>query len=236
MRRAALALALTTAAAAAVPALAAAPAATGQQAVTGTITAPVPANVTGGPRRAALASTATNGLIGWYFDVDPSTVGGTFDLTEAADPTGQGDLDVLFYSSPGDLAQGAPTAVGTFATADGGGEKGLVPEGAKTALVYITGGARVGFDYKAVPATTLALGSSSLDVTVAKGAPLRFVNDTAGPLSVVSTAVDPESEAPLFETGELAPGAGASVQLAEPGSYPFTVGDRRGTVTVTVTG
>lgn len=232
MRRAALALALTCAAAAAVPALAADTAPVDAQAVTGAISAPIPANVTGAPRRAALASTGTNGLVGWYFDVDPTTVGGTFDLAKAADPTGQGDLDVLFYSNPGDLGQGAPTAVGTFASVGVGGEKGLVPEGAKTALVYLQGGARVGFTYKAVPATVLKLAGSSLDVTVAKGAPVRFLNDTTAPLTVRSTDVD-EFDAPLFETAELAPGAAASVQLGEPGTYDFTAGDRTGTITVT---
>lgn len=233
MRRAALALALTCAAAAAVPALAADSAVVvGPQAEKGTITAPIPPNVTGGPRRAALASTGTNGLIGWYFDVDPSTVGGTFDLAKTADPTGQGDLDVLFYSNPGDLGQGAPTAVGTFATALVGGEKGLVPEGAKTALVYLQGGARVGFDYKAAPATVLSLSASTLSATVAKDAALRFFNDTPGALTVTATDLD-ESDAPLFDTGEIAPGSGASVQLATPGTYGFSVGGRTGTITVT---
>lgn len=233
MRRPALLLALALTAAVAVPALAADTAALpAPQTVTGTITAPVPANVTGGPRRAALASTSTNGVIGWYFTVAPETVGGVFDLAKGADPSGLGDVDVLFYSDPGDVANTAPTAVGTFATVGGAGEKGIVPEGAKTALVYITGGARVAFSYKADPATVLSLAAPSLDVTVAKGAPVRFLNDTTAPVAVLSDALD-EFDSPLFDTGELAPGAAASVVLDQPGTYPFTAGSRTGTLTVT---
>lgn len=232
MRRTAVLLALATAAAGALPALATGAPVPAEQGVTGTITAPIPANVTGGPRRAALASTSTNGLIGWYFTVDPSTVGGAFDLKKAADPSGQGDLDILFYSDPGDLGQGAPNAAGTFATVGVGGEKGVIPEDAKTALVYLTGGARVGFDYKAVPATAVALSGESLDATVAAGQPVRFLNDTDVAVNVVSAAVD-EFDSPLFETGELAPGGAATVVLADAGTYAFTAGGRTGTLTVT---
>lgn len=231
MRRTAVLLALATAAAGAVPALAGTDALLPDQTVTGTITAPVPANVSGGPRRAALVSTGTNGLIGHYFTVDPSTVGGTFDLKKGADPSGQGDLNIIFYSNAGDVAQTAPTIVGEFSSAEVGGEKGLVPDGAKNGLVFLSGGARVGFDYKAVPATTVALSGASLDATVAAGQPVRFVNDTAAPLTVVSDDVD-EFDSPLFDTGELAPGGAASVVLTQPGTYAFTAGDRTGTLTV----
>lgn len=226
MRRLALALVLSCAAAGA-PALAAgggAPLA--EQSVVGTITAPVPSNVTGVPRRAALASAATNGLIGHYFPVDQSTVGGTFDLAKGADPTGTGDLNIVFYSNAGDVAQGAPTAAGEFYGADIGGEKGIVPEGAKTGLVFISGGARVGFTYKAVPATLVSLAGSSLDATVVKGAPVRFLNDTRAPLTVVS-------DTNVFDTGELAPGGAASVVVETAGRYPFAVGNRTGVLTVT---
>lgn len=46
------------------------------QSVKGTIAAPVPSNVSGGPRRAFLVSRATNGVIGYAFDVDAATIGG----------------------------------------------------------------------------------------------------------------------------------------------------------------
>ena len=172
MRRAVLVLTLTAAAAGALPALADDTVVAAEpQTVSGTITAPIAGNVTGGPRRAALASTATNGAIGWYFTVRPDTVGGTFELAKAADPTGQGDVNVLFYSDPGDVGGTAPTIVGEFAEVGGAGEKGLVPEGAKTALVYLTGGARVGFAYKGVAAPAVKLSAESLDVSTAAGAP-----------------------------------------------------------------
>lgn len=229
MRRAAVLLALSAAVAAGLPAFADTSAAVGVQDQLGSVAAPV-AVVARVPRTLALTDRSTNGLTGFAFDVDPATVGGPFTLDVAGDPTGQGDLQIGFYSSLGTAADPASVA-GEFINERVGGEAGFVPEGAKVALVYLNVGAQVSFDYTATPPVGLALSAASLDVTVPKGQALKWTNDTQETLTVV--AVEGADGFPLFDSGELAPGASFTVPLTEAGAYAYRVGARTGTVTVT---
>ena len=204
-----------------------------EQSVTGTIAAPVPSNVSGGPRRAFLVSRATNGLIGHAFDVDAATIGGPFDLTAGTDPTGAGDLNIIFYSDPGNAADGAPAIVGEFSTAAVGGERGIVPDEAKIALVFISGGAGVGFNYKATPPPVVTLGDgSTLDATARTGGYIHFVNNTAETAFVRHLPAAGGKVEFTSDPAGIAPGATFSLQAPAAGSYAYESSVGNGTLTV----
>ncbi len=211
------------------PAGASAPA---EQSVKGTIAAPVPSNVSGGPRRAFLVSRATNGVIGYAFDVDAATVGGAFDLTKTSDPTAAGDLNLIFYSDPGTLSD-APTIVGEFSAAAVGGERGIVPEEAKIAMVFISGGAGVSFDYKATPPPVVSLAEgATLDATARLGGVVRFVNNTAETAFVRHVPAAGGKVEFTTDPAGIAPGATFDVAPAAAGSYAYESSVGNGTLTV----
>lgn len=204
-----------------------------EQSVTGTIAAPVPSNVSGGPRRAFLVSRATNGLIGHAFDVDATTIGGPFDLTATSDPTGEGDLNIIFYSDPGNAADGAPAIVGQFSAAAVGGERGIVPDEATIAMVFISGGAGVGFSYKATPPPVVTLGDgSTLDATARTGGLVRFVNTTADTAYVRHVPASGGTVEFTSDPAGIAPGATLDVVAPVTGSYPYESSVGNGTLTV----
>ena len=203
------------------------------QSVKGTIAAPVPSNVSGGPRRAFLVSRATNGLIGYAFDVDAATIGGPFDLTATSDPTSQGDLNLIFYSDPGNAADGAPTIVGEFSSAAVGGERGIVPDEAKIAMVFISGGAGVSFDYKATPPPVVTLvDGATLDATARTGGLVRFVNNTATTAYVRHVPASGAAPAFTSDPDGIAPGATFDVLAPAAGSYAYESSVGSGTLTV----
>ena len=91
----------------------------------------------------SLMGDASNGIVGWTFDVDKATWNGNFTL-EPTGGAGVVDLDVTYYL--GDFAtqeewvnNPAPAAPATSAYEDreNPGEKGTVPEGAVKAIVCI---------------------------------------------------------------------------------------------------
>lgn len=216
------------AAAFAVPATADVPA-PAEQTVSGRIVAPVPSNVTGIPRRAFLASRATNGLIGHAFDVDPATIGGPFDLTATADPTGSGDLNIVFYSNTGTVGTDAPTSAGDFYSEGVGGERGIVPVDSQVAMVFISGGANVSFAYTATPPPVVTLATDApLDVEVRTGGTLRFTNALADAAFVRHT---PTSGKVLFDT-TLEPGASFDAVLLRSGEYTYESSAGNGVITV----
>ncbi len=205
-----------------------------EQSVKGTIAAPVPSNVTGVPRRAFLVSRATNGLIGYAFDVDATTIGGPFDLKATSDPTAQGDLNIFFYSDPGTVADQPPVIVGEFSTAAVGGERGVVPEEAKIAMVFISGGAGVSFDYKATPPPVVTLADGAvLDAAIRTGGIVQFVNSTDAVAYVrhLPAAAGAKPEFTSDPDG-IAPGATFSVSLSTAGTYAYESSVGNGTITV----
>lgn len=108
----------------------------------------------------SLIGDASNGLVGWTFDVDKATWKGKFTL-EPSGGVGVVDLDITYYL--GDFATleewvnspaPAPPATQAYEDRTAPGEKGTVPEGAVKAIVctYASeSGAAVGvpFTYEA---------------------------------------------------------------------------------------
>ena len=137
-----------------------------KQTVEGTIAAPArhPDGCYSGLSRHlwSLFGEASNGVIGWTFDVDKATWKGKFKL-EATGGVGTVDLDLTYYL--GEFATTeewinnpapAATAVAEYETHEGPGEAGTVPEGAVKAIVCVfageggQGSAGVPFTYEAM--------------------------------------------------------------------------------------
>lgn len=138
-----------------------------QQQVSGSVALPAPFTddtgcFAGLQRRVAiLTQEQVNGVVGYHFDVDPSTIGKPFVL-EATGGQGDVDLDITFYYEFGTVEdvtgdpQNAGSPVNTsFASREPGGESGVIPKGDYTkAIVCVYGGqqgagAAATFDYVA---------------------------------------------------------------------------------------
>lgn len=135
------------------------------QEVSGSVALPAPFTddtgcFAGLQRRVAIVSQEqVNGVIGYHFDVDPSTIGKPFVL-EATGGQGDVDLDITFYYEFGTIEDvtGDPQNAGSpvnysFASREPGGESGVIPKGDYTkAIVCVYGGqqgagAAATFDY-----------------------------------------------------------------------------------------
>lgn len=199
------------------------------QQVSGSVAVPNPTkaaqNVTRHNRSAGLLGPETNGVVGWFFDVDPATWGGSFVLTTA---TAGADYDVLFYSDPGTL-NAAPAATAEFVGSEGDGEAGLVPAGTTHALVYPAGAPNADFSYVGHAPVTVEIGVDPLDVTVPAGGAVTWVNRTGD-----YTFVDGGS---AFSSG-TGPGTGIPVgqsftaTFGRAGTYAYDTSVGSGTVTV----
>lgn len=89
------------------------------------------------------ATDAYNGVLGWHFNVSPRTYGEGFDLKATG---GEGvDLDIFFYVATGG---GNPSG---FDTGRGSGERGVVPQGSRFAIVCLNKGTAATFEYRAGP-------------------------------------------------------------------------------------
>lgn len=140
-----------------------------KQTVSGTIAAPAPYTDDSGcyagiTRRIAVLTgeQAGSGVVGYYFNVDPKTVGKPFDLSVTS-PVAAADVDITFYQKFGttDDVTGDPLNAGSpatidFATRAAGGEHGIVPKGYPKAIVCMyagdQGGSAAGtFTYNAGP-------------------------------------------------------------------------------------
>ena len=146
------------------------------QAISGSVLVPNPTKaaqpVTRHTRSAMFVGPEAQGVVSWFFEVDPATVGGTFELTSSVDA----DLDIIFYSDPGGL-NATPTASGEFVGTGVDGEAGIIPLGSTHATIYPASGATVPFDYAGFEAQQVLL-SGDLDVEIRSGQRLVFVNDT----------------------------------------------------------
>ena len=115
--------------------------------------APYPADetcFTGATRRSALASQGqVNGVVGYFFDIDPRTAGKKFQL-HLVTGTDDVDLDIDFYSDFGSIDDPTGTqAVVPYETREPGGEEGIVPAGMTKAIVCMTAGSQASFHYMA---------------------------------------------------------------------------------------
>jgi hypothetical protein len=210
-----------------VTALASAPPGESTQEVSGTVAVPNPTKgapvvVTRHARSAGLLDEGTNGLFGWFFEVDPETWGGQFSLTTT---TAGADLDILFYADPGTLAD-APTATAEYEGSDGDGERGIVPPQTTHALIYPAGAPNADFTYTGHAPVEVEIGAGSLDVTVPLGAAVVWRNATEEP-----TVVD-GGRSFGSATALVAPGETFRATFNRTGSFPYTTAVGTGTVTV----
>ncbi|MCA1839445.1 MAG: hypothetical protein ABR579_08245 [Actinomycetota bacterium] len=140
------------------------------QTVSGTIAAPAPYTDPSGcfagiTRRIAILTgeQAGSGAVGYYFNIDPGTVGKPFNLDVSSALPAAPDADITFYQKFGTtddvtgdpLNAGSPATVG-FATRAPGGEHGIVPKGYPKAIICVYadsngGSAAANFTYTAGP-------------------------------------------------------------------------------------
>ncbi|MDQ3957264.1 MAG: hypothetical protein M3273_02960 [Actinomycetota bacterium] len=138
-----------------------------KQEVSGSVALPAPYTDNSGcyaglhRRMAILTQERVNGVIGFHFDIDPSTLGKPF-VMEPTGGQGDVDLDIYFYQKFGTvedvvgdpLNAGAPVTV-QFNTREPGGESGIVPKGDFTKVIVCMYGGDMGagagatFDYEA---------------------------------------------------------------------------------------
>lgn len=206
------------------------------QEVVGTVAVPNPSkasgtvNVTRHSRTAGLIGPETNGVVGWFFSVDPTTWGGEFVLDSA---TAGADLDIIFYSDPGTITA-PPTAAAEFVGVDGDGERGVVPAGATDGLVYASGAPNAAFSYTGHAVPQIAIGGEGpADLTVPAGGSVEWVNKTADYTSVTGVLAGKQ----VFSSG-TGPGSGIPVGksytavLSKKGVYTYTTSVGTGTITV----
>jgi plastocyanin len=199
------------------------------QEVSGTVAVPNPTkagqNVTRPARTAGLVARPSDGVLGWFFEVDQATWGGQFLLTTA---TAGADLDVIFYSDPGTPADNS-TSSAEFVGTDGDGEAGIVPAGTTHALIYAAAAPNADFRYVGSAPVQVQIGAGSLDVTVPVGGAVTWVNRTGD-----YTFVDGGR---AFSSGT---GAGTGIPvgktftatLGRAGTYTYTTSVGTGRVTV----
>ena len=225
------------------------PAFTAVQTVAGSIAAPTRFTDTeqgypGLGRRAWLLNPASNGTVMYVFDVDPRTWGGEFRITDVTDATGEGDVDIYFYSDFGTVGgllasdPGQPTSTAEYAAAGAGGDSGFIPPGSKKGLAFTRNGVGTTFTYSAAAMPRTGLAAESLDITVPDGAFVSWVNDTGDYASVRRVAA---KTAFPFDSGSgaasgLRAGEVFTVQTTRTGTFPYEVvtaaGTRTGTITV----
>lgn len=198
------------------------------QTVAGTVAVPNPtkaaANVTRHGRTLGFVGAQSNGVVSWWFKVDPNTWGGEFVLSS---PTAGADFDALFYSDPGTIAD-ASTTTAEFLGASGDGERGIIPAGTTFVLLYPAGAPNAAFTYTGYAPATVGIGSGSLDITVVNGATVRWVNNTTDYTYVRSARFDSGSG-----TGQGIPVGGTFEALMdEPGTYTYSTSVGTGTITV----
>lgn len=189
-------------------------------------------------RRVYNASAASNGLIGYVFDVQPETWGGRFDLkinsqSGQGDPNLIGDLGIYFYSEMGDAGgQKTPVTVGQYEKRGPGGEIGFVPPDARYGIVFMSRGLNVAFTYEAFTPMSVDItdtGFTPADVTVGVGGWVRWTNVGQEFHSVTHSATKPAFDSSPKTNQPLIPGATFSVQFDKVGDYAYY--DRYGTAT-----
>lgn len=188
-------------------------------------------------RRAYQASAASNGVIGFVFDVDPETWGGAFVLGDVTDQTGTGQLDIFFYEEMGDAGgQVAGVTTGEYQSPSKG-EIGFVPEGSRKGIVFTPDAVNAAFNYTVYTPPVIEIGKDALDLTVPAGASVVWRNTTADYTYVRHT---PASGAPAFNSS---PKAGTGIRVGDtfthifdaPGTYTYQTANGASVLTGTIT-
>ncbi len=100
--------------------------------------------IAGAHRRAALLfNNSANGFVGYHFDVDPGTHGGTFVLEAVT----AADFDLTFYSDFGAVPNTNPAETLAFQTRGNAGETGEIPAMATKVIICLFQGADAEFKY-----------------------------------------------------------------------------------------
>lgn len=187
----------------------------------------------GAGRKVYLVAQAADGVIADVFDVDPRAAGGSFVLGDVKDATGEGDLDVYFYSDLASAVDGTPQTVGEFDT-DDPGESGFVPAGTRYAVVFSPNAVQPTFTFTATERPVVDLTALN-GVEVPAGTTLGIRNDTADYASLRHLAagtakplVDRSATGNGLRVGEI-----VDVVFTRAGSYAFDSSVGGATVTVT---
>ncbi len=201
-------------------------------------------NVSGGNRRIVILARALglpNGTGGYWFDVNPKTVGAAFELK----PGTPADVDVFFYDHWGDAGGAGPAISGQFSNEDANGEAGFVPENSKVGVVYngpcaqcaSPSPASVAFTYAAEKAPVITVGGKAASfgrIEVHAGGLLRIVNPFAEEVLVRSEVSVDDEDTPLF--GSTVPGESTtylSLAGVAAGEHAFIVsGGARGVIAI----
>ncbi|MDQ4059367.1 MAG: hypothetical protein M3124_09630 [Actinomycetota bacterium] len=91
---------------------------------------------------------SAQGYVGYHFDVDPATIGGTFIL----EPGGGADLDIVFYTDFGDQTAAGETV--TYETRGTDPEQGEIPANMTKVIVCMFSGTEGAFKYTGTGPTT----------------------------------------------------------------------------------
>jgi plastocyanin len=208
------------------------------QNVTGTVavhnpTKGAPLVVTRHARSAGIIAQESNGVVGWFFAVDPATRGGEFVLTSG---TAGADFDILFYADNGDLASRGrpPVSAGDFNGTVGDGERGIVPEASTYAVVYPAAAPNASFTFTGYAIPRIAIGVDGLDLTVPAGGAVTWVNKTSDYSFVRSTKTPLNAE---FSSGDgvgtgIPVNATFTAKFSRPGIYVYETSAGSGTITV----
>jgi len=180
-------------------------------------------------RKVYLAAEAADGVVADVFPVDPRAIGGSFEITDVADATGAGQLDVFFYGHLASAADGTPETTGEF-TGPAKGEKGFVPAGTRYAVVFSPNAVNPTFRFVAQSRPVVDL--TALDgVRLVEGATLGVRNDTGDYAAFKHVApkpiVDRSAAGNALLVGEV-----LDVAFPRAGTYVFE--SSAGTATVTV--
>ena len=115
---------------------------------------------TGWPRRFwIITGGATAGPMGSMFEIDKKTWDGKFKLDVTGGAAGTEDLDMTFYSNPGQIDPNDPAQQagivesGSYLTREPGGEAGTVPRTSTLVLICLAigSGANAEWSYTATP-------------------------------------------------------------------------------------
>lgn len=181
-------------------------------------------------RKVYLVAQAADGVIADVFAVTPDAAGGAFVLGDVVDATGEGQLDIYFYSDLASAADGTAVTTGEYASPDKG-EQGFVPAGTTHAIVFSPNAVNSTFSFTATRRPQVRL--TALDgVTMPKGSTLGIQNDTADYASIAHRAprnplVNRSGQGNGLRVGEV-----VDVRFASAGTYVFDTSDGVKTVTV----
>lgn len=177
----------------------------------------------------------TNGLVGHVFEIDRATWMGRFNLTVASqqNPPGDADLGIYFYNHDlGDGANATATSVAEYETRRPGGEEGFIPPDTHWAIVFMSRGLNVTFNYSGfspMSAEVSEAGFAPAETTVKAGGFVVWENVGQQFHSVTATGTKPAFDSSPTPNKPLIPGATFVHRFEQVGD--FTYFDRYGTAT-----